>query len=377
MARRIYLDWNATTPPLPEVIEAMRRAAELSWGNPASIHSHGRQARALVEDARAAIAKMCGGDPRDVLFTSGGTEANNLALQSAFADQVDKKSVLVTSRIEHPSVTKTAEMIEKSGRATVHWARVTSAGVVDLDDIEEALKSGGVKLVTMQEVNHETGAVQPVTEVSDLAQKYGARMHVDSVQAFGRIEARRRLGDSRAFAAHKIRGPKGVGALITSPCFRVEAMFGGGGQEKGLRPGTVDPVAAAGVACAVAHAIESVSAYAAVAAKRDRIERALCERNNAIVVNGGESVRAPHITNLSIPGWVGAELVAALDLEGISVSSGSACSAGTIEPSPAITAMVGADRAASSIRISLGEETTDDDVEETIRVFEKLFSRAG
>lgn len=254
---RVYLDWNATTPPLAEVLDAMRAAAERAWANPASVHEHGRAARGVVEDARAKVAALGGVDPRDVVLTSGGTEANNLALRSAFpALAGSPPRVLVTSRLEHPSVTRVAEALEAEGRARVVWLEVPPSGALAPEALERVLaeERGSVALVTLQVVNHETGVVQPVRELARAARVAGARVHVDAVQAWGRLEGAATDpldplfgGDTASLAAHKLRGPKGIGALLARPLARVSPVLLGGAQEKGVRPGTVDSVAAAGL----------------------------------------------------------------------------------------------------------------------------------
>jgi cysteine desulfurase len=365
--REIYLDWNATTPPHPAVLDAMASARQAGWGNPASVHAAGRRARAVLDDARAVIAELLGRDPRDVLFTSGGTEANNLALAGA--------SMLVTSRLEHPSITSVAEAKERSGGA-VRWLPVTSDGRVEAAAIEAALRgapSGAV--VAVSAVNHETGVIQPLHEVSAVVRAAGARLHVDAVQGVGRVPAEHwRVGDTIAVAAHKLRGPKGIGALGIAPGLVPGPVLIGGSQERGLRPGTLDAVAAAGFAAAVARAAESERRYTALAALRDSVEAALGER---ALVNGEGAPRAPHVTSLVFAGRRGDELAAALDLEGVRTSSGSACTAGTSEPSAVITAMHGTERALATLRVSLGEETTASEVAEFVRVVTRILERGG
>jgi cysteine desulfurase len=368
---RVYLDWNATTPPLPEVVAAMREAAETAWANPSSVHADGRRARAFVEDARAAVADLAGVDARDVVFTSGGTEANNLALRAAFTGGV---GVLVTSRIEHPSITRVAEALEGEGRARVRWLAIDPSGRINLDDAKRALEAGDVKLVAISAVNHETGVVQPLSEVVELARANGARVHVDAVQAFGKVRVDAGTGfTSASLAAHKFRGPKGIGALVTRPGLRIDPVLLGGAQERGIRPGTVDPVAASGLVVAARHAATSHATYAALAALRDRLESALLVLAPSSFVNG--EGRLPHVTNVSVHGWAGPELVAALDLEGVSVSSGSACSAGTTEPSPVIRAMAGEPRARSAVRFSLGESTSRADIDTALAVLTRVLAR--
>ncbi|MFO0736139.1 MAG: cysteine desulfurase family protein [Labilithrix sp.] len=361
-----YLDWNATTPPHPDVLEAMRVAAARGWANPSSVHAHGRAARALVEDARAAVARLAGTDARDVVFTAGGTEANNLAVR-----RVARGGRILTSRLEHPSVTRVVEALEREGKATVRWLSVTRTGVVDLEDLERALADGAA-LVTVQAVNHETGIVQPVAEVIRLAHAARASVHVDAIQAWGKLEVPGGW-DTASIAPHKMRGPKGIGALASREGTKIDAVLLGGAQEKGIRPGTVDATLAAGFGAAAELAKSGPARWAALAPKRDRIEAAL-------VGLGARSVsdkmpRAPHVVSTVWPGWTGAELVAALDLEGVSVSSGAACSAGTVEPSPVLLAMLGAEDAKRGLRLSMGDVTTEDEIAHAIDVFAHVIAR--
>ena len=381
-ARRVYLDWNSTSPPLPSVLDTMRDVGGRTWGNPSSIHGDGRAARAVVEDARAAVAALCATDARDVVLTSGGTEANNIAVRSAATG--DGTAWILTSRLEHPSVARVAEALEQEGRARIRWLGVLPGGVLDLADLERAIaeirgRGEPITLVTVQAVNHETGIVQPVREVVTLAHRAGARVHVDAVQAWGKVDTSAvALADTASLAAHKLRGPKGVGALVARAGLRLTPVLLGGAQEKGLRPGTIDPVLAAGLGAAAQHSSGGSVRYARIAARRDTLEQALVAmlpRETAARVAGDPSLRAPHVSMLVWPGWSGAELVAALDLEGVSVSSGAACSAGTVEPSPVLAAMLGDRDAASGIRASLGEDTTDDDIARAIDAFRRVTRR--
>ncbi len=361
-----YFDWNATTPLHPSVARAMAEVAPLAWANPSSVHAAGRRARAVLEDAREAVAALLGREPRDVCFTSGGTEANNLALSAAGA--------LATSRLEHPSVVRVAERLEARG-VPVAWIALTEHGRIEPELAEAALgKLPPGATLAVSAVNHETGVIHPLAELSAVALLSGARLHVDAVQAAGRLAPEQyRFGDSLAIASHKLRGPKGIGALAFRPGGAPPPLLVGGAQERGLRPGTVDAVAAAGFGQAALLARTGPERYAGLAVLRDRLEAAL----GALVVRNGASVpRAPHVSNFSVPDRRGDELVAALDLDGLRVSSGSACSAGTSEPSAVIEAMAGKTRALGAVRVSLGEETSAEQVERLIQSLLRLLTRA-
>jgi len=373
--KRVYLDWNATTPPAPEVLAAMTAASAGSWANPSSVHAFGRAARSTVEQAREAVARLAGVDPRDVVLTSGGTEANNLALRSAFADLF---GVLVTSRLEHPSVTRVAEALEREGRARVRWVNVLEEGTIDLRDLERALADGAVRLVAVQAVNAETGAVQPMAQVLAAAERVGARVHVDAVQAFGRTEDvvdAAKGAHTRSLAAHKMRGPKSIGALVTRPGVRLAPVLVGGSQERGVRPGTMDPIAAAGLEAAATLALEAPARWRASRPLRDALEDGLLRLYPKARVNAVRAIRAAHVTNVAFPGWSGPELCAALDIEGVAVSSGTACSAGTADPSPVLLAMGDPEAAACSVRFSLGEETTQEDIALALAAAARVFGR--
>jgi cysteine desulfurase len=372
--RRVYLDWNATTPPRAEVLSAMAEVARTAWGNPSSVHAEGRLARARVEEAREAVAALAGSDARDVVLTSGGTEANNLAIRSAFARD---GGVLVLSRLEHPSVTRVAEALEREGRARVRWVRASASGTIDLTDLERVLAEGGVRLVAVQAVNHETGVIQPTRDAIALARRAGALVHVDAVQAFGRLDDVCEQADTRSLAAHKMRGPKAIGALIARPGLVIAPILVGGSQERGVRPGTVDPVAAAGLAEAARLARASAGRWRSLAPLRDDLETGVLGLARGARVNGVGVPRMPHVTSLAFRGWPSAELVAALDLEGVATSGGSACSAGTAEPSRVLEAMGDVEAATSSVRFSLGDETTPADVGDALEAIARVLARSA
>jgi cysteine desulfurase len=378
----LYLDWNATTPPHPDVIAAMQAAVADGWANPASLHASGRRARAYVDAAREAVGALLGLSARDVTLTSGGTEANNLALASAFAGH--EGGALVTSRIEHPSVVRAAEALAERG-AAVEWIPPEPSGCIATAAVEAALDRvahrGAVRLVSVQAVNHETGVIQPIAALAAIAHGRGALLHVDAVQAVGKLDSASWAGaDLVTMAAHKIRGPKGVGALATRPGLALTPILRGGSQERGVRPGTQDPVACAGLAAAAERARGGAVRYAAIAALRDRLEaslEALGARYGAAPERNGTAPRVPHVTNLSWTGWRGDELCAALDLERVAVSSGAACSAGTSEPSAVITAMLGIERARSAVRVALGDDTNDEVIDGAIAAWDRVLARAA
>lgn len=378
----IYLDWNATTPPHPEVLAAMADAAARFFGNPASVHGPGRAARAVVEDAREAVARLLGFDARDTVLTSGGTEANNLALHTVL--EQGPGAALVVSAIEHPSVLRPAEVLAAAG-VRVSFVAPSPSGLVTLDAFAEALaeaaRGGPVGLVSLQAVSHETGVLQPIAAVAELAHRAGARLHVDAIQAAGKVPPSAWEGaDLVTLAAHKIRGPKGIGALCTRPGVRLRPVLRGGAQEKGLRPGTQDASMAAGLRVAAERALRSPEVYALVAPLRDGFEAQLVALGAALGVAvhvNGRAPRAPHVTNLSFTGWRGAELAAALDLEGVAVSAGSACSAGTAEPSAVIRAMLGPERAASAIRVSLGDDPSREVLEAALSLWKRVLGRGS
>lgn len=361
----IYLDWNSTAPVLDVARQAMANASAEAWANPSSIHAAGRRAWSVVEELRQTLGRLAEVDPRDVVLTSGATEANNLALHGAAA--------LVTSRIEHPSVVRVAEALEAVGRP-VAWLPVGPEGWIDPESVTQALRrTPRGTVVAVMAANHETGVLQPVDEVARVARSAGARLHVDAVQAVGKAEVRSwNVGDSVAICAHKVGGPKGMGALLwrgASP----EPLILGGAQQRGLRAGTLDPVTAAGFRAALEHVLAGgPQRQARLSVLRNEMESALAAHAE---VNGDRSRRLPHVSSLAVRGWQSDELVAALDLVGLRVSSGSACSSGTAQPSRVIESMLGTERARSTIRISLGETTTSDHVTAAICLMKRVLER--
>ncbi len=370
--RRVYLDANAISPPCEEARLAMADALEFAWGNPSSIHGDGRKARARVEDAREAVAALMHVDPRDILFTSGGTEANNIALRSLMRPG----RALITSRLEHPSIVKVAESFLAEGR-TVQFADILPTGEVDEEHLLSLLRATPDACIALQAVNSETGVVQPLGAIGKLAGELGAEIHVDAIQAWGRIEFDTTQATTMSLAAHKVRGPKGIGVLSKTPCTTLTSVLFGGSQERGVRPGTLDAALAAGLAAACKRAALRLADAQRLGALRDRLEQGLLDAFPGAVVNGKDAKqRVAHVTNISFGSENGPELVAALDLEGISVSSGSACSAGTADPSPVITAIGGKARSISAVRFSLGDWVTEADIDFVLEKARNVLARA-
>ena len=350
----VYLDYNATAPVKPEVAAAVA-AALSSTGNPSSVHSFGRAVRELVEDARDTVAALVGAAPADVVFTGGGTEANNLALRGA------GRRRLVVSAVEHPSVLAAARAIYPE---TVVLP-VDGDGRVAPASLGEALgPEAGDTLVSIMLANNETGVIQPVSELAAVSHAAGALFHCDAVQGPGRIPVDiAALGaDYLSLSAHKFGGPKGVGALVLSASAEISPTNIGGGQERGRRAGTENVAGIAGMGTAARLAAEDLQRAPHLGELRDSIEGALREINAAVTVFGVGADRLPNTTALTMPGVQSETQVMALDLAGVAVSAGSACSSGRVEPSHVLRAM-GVDDAAGgcAIRVSLGwaSETTD------------------
>jgi len=372
MPSRVYLDWNATTPLRAEARAAMLAAYELI-GNPSSVHAEGREARRMVEDARAALAAAVGALPRNVVFTSAGTEANALALSPGLRGSSGRPvERLLVSAVEHASVLA-------GGRfpaASVGQIRVTRSGVVDLDHLRSVLSDGPPALVSIMAANNETGALQPVAEAAPIVHEAGGLMHVDAIQALGKIafDINAVGADLATFSAHKIGGPKGVGALVVAEGIAgLEPVLRGGGQELGRRAGTENVAGIAGFGAAVKAALQALPEDAErIATLRDGLE------NGIRAIAGGrvfadDMKRLPNTVLFTAPGLKAETAVIGFDLEGIAVSSGSACSSGKVQPSHVLSAM-GFDPAVAqgAVRLSLGWSTGPEDINRCVEAWRKL-----
>ena len=372
MADRVYLDWNATAPLRPEAREAMAAAWDHS-GNPSSVHAEGRQARGLVEQARATIAGAVGALPRNIVFTSGGTEANALALTPGLrrGSAFPVKRLLV-SAIEHASVLA-------GGRfqlETIGTVGVTSAGLLDLDRLRAMLEGASPALVSVMLANNETGAVQPVVEAGEIVHSAGGLLHVDAIQAFGKIpfDINAMNADLVTLSAHKIGGPKGVGALVLAEGLPgPEALLRGGGQELGRRAGTenVAGIAGFGAAAKAAMAVLEKDAIR-LGNLQSRLENGL-RQTPGVMVFAEAVTRLPNTTLFTLPGLKAETAVIGFDLAGIAVSSGSACSSGKVQPSHVLEAMgYGPELAEGAVRLSLGWSTSEADVDCCLKAWRKL-----
>ncbi|MGE0287793.1 MAG: cysteine desulfurase family protein [Bradyrhizobium sp.] len=371
MAERIYLDWNATAPLRPEAKAAMAHAWETS-GNPSSVHAEGRQARRLMEEARAAVAASVGADAANVVFTSGGTEANALALTPGLRRGREPAAErLLVSAIEHVSVLAggrfTAEATQRIG--------VTPSGIVDLDRLRDLL-DGPPALVSIMLANNETGAIQPVAEAAELVHGAGGLLHVDAIQALGRIpfDLASTGADLLSLSAHKIGGPKGVGALVLAEGIEgLSPLLRGGGQEKGRRAGTENVAGIAGFGAAARVALAERDNEAARAEQlRERLETGL-RQTPGMVVFADEVERLPNTVLFTVPGLRAETAVIGFDLAGIAVSSGSACSSGKVQPSHVVEAMgYSRELAEGAVRVSLGWSTTEADIDSALQAWRKL-----
>jgi cysteine desulfurase len=365
---RFYFDHNATTPVSPEVLETMVSCLGQVYGNASSIHHFGQMAKQRLETARRQTAALIGCHPREIVFVSGGTEADNLALFGIVRHGASGSAHIITTAVEHPAVLNACAQLEREG-AAVTYVPVGSDGLVDPADIRRALRPQTV-LVSVMHANNELGTVQPIAEIAAIAREAGVYLHADGVQALGKIPVDiETLGvDLYSMSGHKIYGPKGVGALYVRQGTRLGAIQFGGHHERDRRPGTENVPGAAAFGRAAELAGAHLEATATRMSRlRDRLEAALLERIPHTGVNGSRGERTPNTTNIYFDYLDGEALVIALDLRGFAVSSGAACSSGAVEPSHVLTAIgLAAERARASIRFSLGRDTTAEQVDALI-----------
>ena len=375
---RLYLDFNATAPIRAEVADAVSVAMRSRFGNPSSVHRYGQEAKTALDDARTAVARLIGANAPEVVFTSGGTESDNTAIRAA-ADAFEPKGRrhLIATAIEHDAVLATFKALETRGWRTT-LLPVGPSGVVDPASLERVI-GPDTALVSVMLANNELGTIQPVAALAAIARAHGALVHTDAVQAAGRIPVRvTDLGvDLLSISGHKFGAPKGVGALWVRRGLVLQPWATGGRQERGRRAGTENVPALEGFGVAARLAYEDLAEAAVrMAARRDRLEAALLAQVAGSAVNGGGAPRVPNTTNISFDRVEGESLVIGLDLEGIAVSTGSACSSGSLEPSHVLRAMgLPPHRVQSAIRFSLGPDTTDDDIDRTVDAVGRVVAR--
>ena len=375
--QHIYFDHNATTPIAPEVLEAVVSALGQTYGNASSIHSFGQAAKQEMEGARRQVGALIRASPKEVVFTSGGTESDNMALLGVGRRALGPRH-LITTAIEHPAVLAACAQLEREG-VQMTRVRVGSTGVVDPDDVRAALRPETI-LVSVMHANNETGAIQPVAEIARITGAAGILFHVDGVQALGKIPVDlKSLGaDFYSVSAHKLYAPKGVGALYIRKGAGFSPVTFGGHHERDRRPGTenVPGIVGFGAAAEMAGRCLSAGDSTAIGALRDRLESAVLDRIPGTGVNGGGASRVANTTNIYFDGIDGEALVIALDLAGFAVSTGSACSSGAVTPSHVLTAMgLPAERARASIRFSLGASNTAEQVDRLANALERAVSR--
>ena len=360
--REIYLDYNASTPLAREALEVMRRTQETAFGNPSTTHWAGAPARAIIDKGRQQLAALLGCSSDEIVFTSGGSESNNLALKGAFFAARKPSAHIITTAIEHPAILAPCDFLERLG-AEVSYLPVDVTGLVDPEDVRRAIRDETI-LISVMHANNETGTIEPISEISAIAREHDILMHTDAAQSVGKVATRvDELGvDLLSLAGHKFYAPKGVGALYVRRGVRLEPLIHGAGHEHGLRAGTESAmlIAALGEAAELAADLSHVGEMQAL---RDRLWQILRDMfGDKVVLNGHQDLRLPNTLNVSFAGRAGADVLA--QLEGVAASTGSACHAGQIELSPVLKAMgIAPDVGQGAVRFSLGRPTTRDDIE--------------
>src|SRR5580698_4548595 len=372
--RRFYLDNNATTPVLPDVFEAMRPYFSERFGNASSIHHHGQDTRAAVEQARDSVAALLNCRASEVIFTSGGTESDNLAIAGLTApgDHV------ITSGVEHHAVLHAVKHLEKTG-CEITFLPVDGRGLVDPDDVRRALRPN-TRLVSIMMANNETGVLQPVEEVGEIAAEADLFFHTDAVQAAAKVPIDvARIGcDALSISGHKFHAPQGVGVLYLRKGTRLQPLFHGGRHERSRRAGTenVPGIVGLGKAAQLAKAAFECRDDRKMAALRDRLQQGILAQVEEAAVNGDNAARVPNTTNIRFDHIDGEAMVIALDLKGLAVSTGAACSSGAIEPSHVLVAMgLRTDQARASIRFSLGKQTTAEEIDLALALVPEVVAR--
>ncbi|MBV7255912.1 cysteine desulfurase [Pacificimonas sp. WHA3] len=370
---KIYLDYNASTPIAPEVASVMRETMGTAYGNPSSGHWAGAPAKEILNRARGQVADLLGCAPEEIVFTSGGSEANNLALKGVFFAAGKERPHIITTRIEHPAIVTPCRFLERLG-AKITWLPVDTTGQIDPEDLRRALTADTI-LISIMHANNEVGTIQPIVECAAIARDNGIPFHTDAAQSVGKLSTRvDELGvDMLTIAGHKLYAPKGVGALYVREGTQLEPLLHGAGHESGRRAGTESAIltAALGEACRLAGDLSTV---ANMKAMRDRLWNMLLERfGERVMLNGHAEERLPNTLNVSFVGRVGADLLAAV--HNVAASTGSACHSGRIELSPVLEAMgVPPETGIGAIRFSLGRETTKNEIDAAVEAISQVLT---
>jgi cysteine desulfurase len=372
----IYLDYNATTPLAPEVFAAMRPYLEEYFGNASSIHATGRDARAAIDDARDRIARILGAKPHEIIFTSGGTEADNLAIIGLARSHAARGKHLMTSATEHHAVLHACEYLQKQEGFRVTWLPVDAGGRIDPEELRTAL-TDQTTLVSIMSANNETGTLQPIAEISSICRERGVLFHSDAIQSFGKEPLAAREFDALSLAAHKFHGPKGAGLLYLGAGIPIERQQHGGSHENQRRAGTENVAAIVGLAAAAELALRDLDVERIRQARlRERLWAGIRAAFPTAILNGDPNARLSNTLNVSFPGLDGESLLINLDLAGICASSGSACMVGSIAPSHVLLAMgVPLDIALATVRFSLGKQTTEEEIAATLQRLPEIFAR--
>jgi len=377
LMKRVYLDYNATTPVAPEVLAAMLPYFCVEYGNASSIHTFGQRARGAVEEARESVAALLGAAPAEIMFSSGGTESNNHAIFGLVGAASRKSKHVITSAIEHSAVLDPCRALEKQGVA-VTYLPVDGEGLVNPEDVRRAIRPDTV-LITIMLANNELGTIEPIAEIGKIAAEAHVTLHTDAIQAAGKIPIDvAKLGvHLLSISAHKLYGPKGVGALYVRKGTYLEPLLYGGHSERDRRPGTEDVTSIAGLGKAADLALTHMRTEGPrLKALRDRLENGLVERISHARVNGSRAPRVPNTANLTLPFIEGEAMVIALDLRGLACSTGAACSSGAVEPSHVLTAIgLVPEDARATLRLSLGRQTTDEEIDFALETIPPVIER--
>ncbi|UCG64661.1 MAG: cysteine desulfurase [Deltaproteobacteria bacterium] len=373
--RRVYLDHNATTPLDPRVFEAMKPYLTDAFGNASSPHHYGRLAKQALERSRVIAAEAIAARPEEIIFTSGGTESDNLAIRGIAYHR--GKGHIITSSVEHHAVLKTCQALERAGFRTTYLS-VDRQGRVDPDEVKRSIRKDTV-LISLMFANNETGVMQPVAEISGIARENGILFHCDAVQGIGKsaIDVREMCIDLLSVSSHKIYGPQGIGGLYVRDRTELSPIIAGGHHERGLRPGTENIAAIVGFAQALKIAVDEIDTYrVTVSCLRDKLESELLDRIDRVEIHGAQAERLPHTSSVGFSSVEAESILLHLDLKGIAASSGSACTTGDPEPSHVLSAMgISPELARGSIRISLGRENTAEEVDYTVGVLEAAIAQ--